>query len=151
MQRFGSDYWQEFEKEKIVYPEFSSENCFVYDNVGYFTSDTGWFIVGGSKYLTSCLNSKAVWFYLKSEVASLGEASFRMKKIYLDLLPIPKIPESDQKPFEILVDYIIYAKANSLEMEAKFFESVIDVMVYGLYFEDDMKTIRVVCYAKIWF
>ena len=28
---------------------------------------------------------------------------------------------------------------NSLDMEAKFFESVIDVMVYGLYFEDDMK------------
>ncbi len=131
-------YLDDFEKEKIVYPEFSSENCFVYDNMGYFTSDTGWFVTGGSKYLTSCLNSRTVWFYLKSEVASLGEASFRMKKIYLDLLPIPKIPEPDQKPFETLVDYIIYAKANSLDMEAKFFESVIDVMVYGLYFKESM-------------
>ena len=73
-------YLQEFEKEKIVYPEFSSENCFSWDSKGLFTSDTAWIITNGSKYLTACFNSKVIWFYLKSEVASLGEASFRMKK-----------------------------------------------------------------------
>ena len=43
------------------------------------------------------------------------------------------------KPFEILVDYILFAKSHELETEAKFFEFVIDVMVYGLYFEESMK------------
>lgn len=135
----SEDYILQFEVNKIIYPEFSSLPCFTYDNENYFTPDTAWIIAGGSKFLTALLNSKTVWFYLKSIVASLGEASFRMKKIYLDLLPIPQIFNESQKTFEILVDYIIFSKSQKLETEAKFFESVIDVMVYGLYFEEEMK------------
>jgi len=132
-------YNDEFEKEKIVYPEFSSENCFAWDDILKFTSDTAWIITNSSKYLVACLNSKVIWFYLKSIVASLGEASFRMKKIYLDLLPIPKISKEAQKPFDILVDYILFAKAQGLNLEASSFESVIDGLVYDLYFEEEMK------------
>lgn len=132
-------YLDDFEKEKIVYPEFSSKNCFVYDKKLYYTSDTAWIITNGSKYLTSCLNSKIVWFYLKSTVASLGIASFRMKKIYVQQLPIPKISKELQKPFEILVDYVMFAKENKMNIEASLFESIIDGLVYDLYFEDEMK------------
>lgn len=132
-------YLEEFEEEKIVYPEFSSENCFAWDMNIKFTSDTAWIITRGSKYLVACLNSKVVWFYLKSLVASLGEASFRMKKIYLDLLLIPQISKEAQKPFEILVDYILFAKEQNMKNESSLFEAIVDGMVYDLYFEEDMK------------
>jgi len=37
------------------------------------------------------------------------------------------------------VDYILFAKEQDMNNEASLFESVIDGMVYDLYFEDDMK------------
>ena len=59
--------------------------------------------------------------------------------MFLENLPIPKIPPQSQKPFEILVDCILFAKENNLESEASTLESVIDGMVYDLYFEEEMK------------
>jgi len=59
--------------------------------------------------------------------------------MFIEHLPIPKIPPESQKPFEILVDCILFAKENNLESEASTLESVIDGMVYDLYFEDEMK------------
>ncbi len=72
-------------------------------------------------------------------VGALRGNTFRCKKVFLVNLPIPKIPKSQQLPFEILVDCILFAKENNLEIEAETFESVIDGMVYDLYFEDEMK------------
>ena len=42
-------------------------------------------------------------------------------------------------PFEILVDCILFAKENDLETEAQTYESVIDGLVFQLYFLDHMK------------
>jgi hypothetical protein len=57
-------------------------------------------------------------------------------------LPIPKIPTQDQKPFEIIVDYIITLKStihNSSFTIHNYLEAVIDTMVYELYFEQELK------------
>jgi hypothetical protein len=45
----------------------------------------------------------------------------------------------DTKVFEILVDYILFAKEKDMKNEASLFESIIDSLVYDLYFPDDMK------------
>jgi type II restriction/modification system DNA methylase subunit YeeA len=132
-------YLNDFKKDKIIYPEFSSSSSFFYDKKEFYLADTAWMIIAGGKYLIALLNSKLVWFYLQNTVALLGSKSFRMKKTYLNLLPIPKIKKEAQKPFEILVDYIIFAKEENLSLEASLFESVINGMVYDLYFEEEMK------------
>jgi len=59
--------------------------------------------------------------------------------MFVEELPIPQISSEAQKPFEILVDCILYAKDKGLESEASIFESVIDGLVYDLYFEKEMK------------
>jgi len=46
--------------------------------------------------MSALLNSKTVWFYLSNMVALLGSKSFRMKKTYLNLLPIPQISKEQQ-------------------------------------------------------
>jgi Eco57I restriction-modification methylase/TaqI-like C-terminal specificity domain len=149
MQRFGSDYWQEFEKEKIMYPNMTAFRPFLYDTSGFFSNDKSFIISGVSstlKYLIALLNSWLFDFAFKDRFPELLGGTRELRKVFFELLPIPKIPESDQKPFETLVDYIIFAKANALETEVKFFESVIDVMVYGLYFEESMK--KADCYIN---
>ncbi|MDQ7086074.1 MAG: hypothetical protein Q9M36_14685 [Sulfurovum sp.] len=57
----------------------------------------------------------------------------------IDKLKSFEISKEAQKPFETLVDYIIFAKDQEMNLEASLFESVIDGLVYDLYFEDEMK------------
>lgn len=130
-------YLNNFENEKIIYPEFSSNASFYFDEKNFYLVDTAWFIVGGDKYMTSLLNSKLLWFYLKSMVALLGNKSFRMKKIYLSLLPIVKISDKKRQAFDFLVN-IIQEYKKQKDIKATFFERVIDIMVYELYFEKEL-------------
>ena len=133
----SDEYLNNFNKNKIIYPEFSSNPSFYYDKESFYLVDTAWFIVGGDKYMTSLLNSNLLWFYLKSTVALLGSKSFRMKKTYLSLLPIVKIFDTKKQYFNILVDFIQEYKKNK-DIKVTFFEKVIDIMVYELYFEKEL-------------
>ena len=56
-------------------------------------------------------------------------------------MPIPQISESKQKPFEILVDFILFAKENKQieEYLSDTLEDIIDKMVFDLYFEEISK------------
>ncbi len=57
----------------------------------------------------------------------------------LQKFPIPlPTPEAEQV-LTILVDFILFAKEHNFEKEAQLIESVIDIVVFGLYFEDKMK------------
>jgi hypothetical protein len=90
------------------------------------------------KYINALLNSKILNYFMRQSIRQIG-TGFQLSKIFVDKLPIPKIPKKQQKPFEILVDYIIFAKEENLSLEASLFESVINGMVYDLYFEEEMK------------
>ena len=89
------------------------------------------------KYIISQMNSKVFnWYFSKLIGITLGEA-FEWKKQYVENIPIPKISQKEQKPFEILVDYILYIKEQKLESSlSEYLEVVIDKMVLDLYFEE---------------
>ena len=58
-------------------------------------------------------------------------------------MPIPQISEFKQKPFEILVDFILFCKENikidsTLEQISWWLIEIIDIAVLGFYFEDEM-------------
>ena len=57
LQRFGSNYWRDFEKSKIIYPNMTKYMPFVYDENNHFYSNDKSFILLGNhlKYLTSFL------------------------------------------------------------------------------------------------
>jgi type I restriction-modification system DNA methylase subunit len=165
-------YMGSFEKPKIIYPEFSSSSSFSYDNCNAYLLDTSWFIDCGDKYLLALLNSKLIWHYLKYISSSLGSASLRMKKIFVEQVPIPKIQEENQQPFIKLVDEILESKEKikdykilleeatktdnfdreiKLKKELEILENIctsnekeIDQMVYKLYdlTEDEIKIVE---------
>jgi len=98
-----------------------------------------------------------LWFMSFISKRSLRVNLFRLKKRkgILNLLPIPKIPKAQQKPFEILVDYILLLKTLdnpineyvSNEHIAKSFEEVIDAMVYELYFKEEFES-KLIAFEK---
>jgi adenine-specific DNA-methyltransferase len=135
-------YLQEFEKEKIVYPETTQGSYFYYDEDKHIIDKTGFILIGTNlKYTLSVISSIIVLYYFKKYCGGvvLGKTAFQYNKHAVENLLIPKIPKTQQLPFEILVDCILFAKENDLNTEAETFESVIDGMVYDLYFEEEMK------------
>ena len=137
------DYYEEFEKEKIVWQEIVRKPSFAYDTRNFYCEATTFLMTGEYlKYLIAILNSKPAAFFFKHFYAGggLGESGYRYKKAFLNQLPIPQISESKQKPFIDLVDQILaiakdedYFANPAKQAKVKEYERQIDQMVYELY------------------
>jgi len=132
----GCNYYQEFEKEKIIWQEIVQHSCFTWD-FDYYYGLAKTFIMTGkesNKYLLSILNSKLGDFALKKYYSPfLGDKASEFKKEWVQLLPIPKIPESKQKRFIEVVDKILTVKKINPDSDTTDLERQIDEMVYQLY------------------
>ena len=135
LQRWGADYYQEFEKEKIVFQEMVQQSSFVYDlDKNYFCLDTGRIITGKNlKFLISILNSKFFFFAVKNFYGGggLGETGVRMKHSFFENFVLKQLSESEQQPFVELVNQILAFKEQGKDTTA--LERQIDILVYHLY------------------
>ncbi|EAI0309022.1 class I SAM-dependent DNA methyltransferase, partial [Campylobacter jejuni] len=126
-------YYEEFEKEKIVYPNMNKEFIAFFDNE-FFLLNQKCFILSHQSnnkkellYLTALLNSNVNFYYFKQIGAKLGASGYEMSKIFVEKLPIPKINSKNQKIADELInlaDEILKAKeqdknANTQELENK--------------------------------
>lgn len=132
-------YMSEFEKEKIAWPETSLDNQFCLVGKDFFLDKTSFLLTSDSKYLLGILNSHVTRFFLDTLVSKMRGGYFSMSKIYIEQIPIPHTAPEIQRPFEILVDMILFAKKHAMDSDASTLEWVIDVMTFGLYFESEMK------------
>ena len=141
LQRCAATYYAEFGKEKIVYPVIGTESLFCFDTRGYFHNDKVFHITGDTlRFLIAILNSRLTFWYLLKIGSGLGKEGFEFRKIYLEQLPIPKIPDQKQQPFISLVDKILsitnddhYLENPKNQAQVKEYERQIDQMVYKLY------------------
>ncbi|EKS3204944.1 Eco57I restriction-modification methylase domain-containing protein [Campylobacter coli] len=151
LQRWGANYYQEFEKEKLVYSEIVKKPQFYLDTKLNFYAEATSFILTGEnlKYLIAFLNNDFVAFIFKTFYAggNLGENGFRYKKAFLEKLPIPKINSKNQKIADELVnsvDEILKAKEQDKNANTQELENKINSLVYKLYnlTEDEIKIIE---------
>ena len=127
-------YYDKFAKKKLVWTRLSNQNTFSISTNSEFTVDSSSFAVGENlEYLASILNSKVVLFYFKLGSVIWGKDGIKWFGKYFDNIPIPKIRKDEQKPFEILVDQILSAKAENPKADTSQLEKQIDEMVYKLY------------------
>jgi type I restriction-modification system DNA methylase subunit len=110
-------YLDEFEKEKVVYPETTLDNNFTYCEGGYFIDKTGFIMVGDNlKFILGVLCSTLFRkvFRLLFAGITLGEKGFQLNKDYLEKFPIPTLntPEKQQiaGQIELLVEEILLVK-----------------------------------------
>ncbi|UOS46582.1 class I SAM-dependent DNA methyltransferase [Helicobacter pylori] len=144
LQRWAASYYQEFEKEKIVYGEIVQEPRFYLDNggceLGYFYAEATSFILTGEhlRYLLGMLHSKLITFAFKTFYAGggLGESGYRYKKAFIERLPIPKITPQNQELADKITDgakAILEAKEKDPKANTQKLEKEIDALVYQLY------------------
>ncbi|GAA6901753.1 class I SAM-dependent DNA methyltransferase [Helicobacter pylori] len=144
LQRWAANYYQDFEKEKIVYGEIAQEPRFYLDNgeceLGYFYAEATSFILTGEhlRYLLGMLHSKLITFAFKTFYAGggLGESGYRYKKAFIERLPIPKITPKNQELAHKITDCtkaILEAKEKDPKANTQRLEKEIDALVYQLY------------------
>jgi len=82
------DYYQEFEKPKIIYAEIATRGQFTIDSDGHYPDTTSYIIGSSSLYLVGILNS-TLWTFLFSNISSeIRGGFFRWKRQYMENLPI---------------------------------------------------------------
>ncbi len=141
LQRWAANYYQDFEKEKIVYPETSQGAYFIYENSGIFLEKTAFMIVSDAynlKLLTALLNSKLTTFYFKNFCGGciLGKSGYQYNKHALEKIPIPKIMPENQELADKITDgakAILEAKEKDPKANTQELEKEIDALVYQLY------------------
>ena len=127
-------YYSEFEKEKVVWAGVGTQLETAVIPQGVYLNAPANFMTGKQiKYLHAVLNSNLItWHYdlIKTKIGLKGGRFY----IYDFLsLPIPKISESDQKPFIEIVDKILDAKKTNHAADTSEWEKEIDLLVYKLY------------------
>ncbi len=129
-----------FERDKIIWLEMSPISNFTLSKDAIFVLNTAYIMTGNSlKYLLAILNSCLLSWYFPFISTDIRGHTRRYIKQYVENFPIAKIERQKQLPFEVLVDLVIFSKANKLKSETVNFESVLDGLVFQLYFADHMK------------
>lgn len=92
LSRYGSKNSQYLFQPKIIYPRINSECNFFFDSSGDFSlSDNNFFISTDEKYLLPILNSKIIFYFLKSIASTLQGGYLDFRRPYIEIIPI-KIP-----------------------------------------------------------
>ena len=138
-------YLANFAKEKLTWIVLVTNGRFAYDDSGIY-SEASTFIMTGEhlKYLCSMLNSNLIRWFVQQVAPTSGMGTLQWKKAYVERIPIPKIPEEEQRPFIALVDKILAAKAADAGADTSKWEAEIDNLVYALYglTEEEVAAVR---------
>jgi adenine-specific DNA-methyltransferase len=127
------DYYNEFEKPKIIIPTFATRAPYTYDNEGLYSNDKTTIIPTDDLFLLGVLNSNTTDFYFKSIGAKLKDAFFEYKPKYLSQLPIPAATPDEQAAIAALVTQILAAKAADPAVDTRVAEAAVDARVAALY------------------
>ena len=143
MQRFASDYYQEFEKPKIMYQVLQVKPCFIYDEDGLFCNNSMWFIPSNDKVLLGILNSKMGW-WLISKYCTAIQNGYQLIWKYFSQIPIATGNDGIRKKIADSVNEILSAKKQDPTADTSSIEIKVDQLVYKLYnlTDDEIKNIE---------
>jgi len=87
------DYYSEFEKPKIIYPDIAKSCKFAFDTDGNYSINTTYFmsIDTDQEYLISVLNSSLIEFFFKTISSSIRGGYLRFFDQYVTQIPIHSI------------------------------------------------------------
>ncbi len=102
LQRWAADYYQEFSKPKIMYPNMTSLFPFIFDDKGYYGNDKTFMITATDnsvdlRFLTAIFNSKLCKLWIWYNCPELQGGTREIRKVYFENFRIPAC--SNQQAF----------------------------------------------------
>lgn len=130
LQRYASDYYEEFSKPKIIYPNITKTNIFSYDDTGILTNQKCFIIPTDDLYLLALLNSNLTSQWFRSTLPILRGGFFEPSSVFMEKYPVFPATDLQKAPITKCVQKILAApdSPNVTKLEAE-----IDQMVYKLY------------------
>ncbi len=136
-------YYNEFNKNKIIWSEIGLKGDFTYDTKQLYTSKTGYIMTGANLiYILAILNSKLFDFYFDLISSNLSHKATMYFKIYIEQFPIPIYQKTDNTlELEKLVKDILnimpstnnYQTQKNVTSDISDYLNRIDSLVYKLY------------------
>ncbi len=123
-------YFEEFETQKIVYPDIAQSPKFLWDDSKSYLGNTAYFVPTDEIWLVGLLNSKALWWFYGTITSLIRGGFVRYFSQYMEQLPIPTATDTQQAPIIERVRQII---ADPYGPETPRLEAEIDQLVYALY------------------
>ena len=109
------NYWDDFNKQKIIYPETTQGAYFVLDNNNYYIDKTCFMMTGEHlKYLLGTLSSALFEYAYKNIFTSieLGKSGYQYNKYSLLKLPIYYPTKNEEQTVEEIIDKIVLSKSS---------------------------------------
>ncbi|MCB0480231.1 MAG: Eco57I restriction-modification methylase domain-containing protein [Flavobacteriales bacterium] len=123
------DYYQEFEKSKIMLPDISLRcEALLDEDQNFYSVNTAYVIPDMSKSDLGILNSKLTLYFYSNLTQTIRGGYYRFIKQYLEQIPFIKTSILGGK-----VNQILSLKKENPETDTSVLEAEIDQMVYDLY------------------
>lgn len=90
------DYYDLFERPKIIYPQVMKEPRFFLDNAGFFTNQKCYFFPLNDFFVLALLNSSTVWNIIKENSPILQGGYSEPRRDFMLTLPIPDTQQKDR-------------------------------------------------------
>ncbi|WP_210518186.1 type IIG restriction enzyme/methyltransferase [Hymenobacter terricola] len=126
------DYWQEFEKEKIIYQVFQVKPVFTFDKHNTYVNNATYIIPGNDLFLLGVLNSKIGWLLIANYCTEI-QNGYQLIYEYFKRIPIPAATAAEQAAIAALVQQILAAKAADPAADTAAPEAAVDAAVAALY------------------
>ena len=104
LQRWGANYWEEFFKPKVMYPNMTKYIPFYYDTRGFYQNDKSFMITGRHiAFLTAFLNSSIFKFCFLNNFPELQGGTRELRKVFFDKIPVIQIDDKLNEQFASLI------------------------------------------------
>ena len=134
LQRWGSEYWQEFEQPKVIIPAIEKGCEIAVDFEGHYGNDkTSICVSPEAPYLAAVLNASITWWQIIATAASRQNEFFEFKPMYVAPLPIPPASDEDKKRLSELVQSATTSTSRNDPSSLKTAETEINRIVYRLF------------------
>lgn len=125
-QRWGADYYKDFAKPKIVYPNMTKYLPFCYDESGAICNDKAFIITSNEesfslKFLLALLNSSLTKFWIRCVCPELGEDRREVRKVYFENF---HVADGDQQHFISLAETMLSLNTQLHEKRSRFLRRV---------------------------
>ena len=107
----------DFDKQKIIWPDISKDSSYIFDNKGFLVSNTAYLLVGDKlNQITLWLNSKELEWYYSVISSTLGNQSNRHFRQFVEKIPLPA-NLSLSNPYDFSVEELEYISTSLIPFE----------------------------------
>lgn len=141
------DYYNYFDKEKIVWPLTADKWGFALDTEKHYLTSGGFMLISNEMplhYILGVLNSNLMKFLFSQIGVMTAGGAFTLKKATIDEFPIKLVSNDIQQPIINLVNQILSLKKENPQADTSKLEEKIDDLVYQLYdlTPDEVEVVR---------